>query len=101
MAVKLWYVWSDAKERFVRAKRPPRDARVAAALQRLKIRLASTQDRRELFEFQRVAYETEPEIWLHCRRAEWEDHRLATSRGLLSLRQRVSVGEVMGWRRGL
>lgn len=64
MVVKLWYVWSGAKGHFVRSKRPPRDAHLAAALQRLKIRLASTQDRRELFEFQRAAYETEPEIWL-------------------------------------
>lgn len=65
MTAKLWYVWNDAKERFVRVKRPPRDARLAAVLKkRLKIRLADVRDRQKLYEFQRACFETEPEIWL-------------------------------------
>ena len=58
-------MWNDAKERFVRAKRPPKDARLAEALEKqLRIRLAGVQDRQKLFKFHREAYETEPEIWI-------------------------------------
>lgn len=65
MATKLWYVWNDAKEHFVRTRRPPRDARLVEALKKqLKIRLADARDRQKLFEFQRECFETEPEIWL-------------------------------------
>ena len=65
MPTKLWYVWSDAKERFVRAKRSPQDARLAEALEeQLRIRLAGARDRRKLCEFHQAAFETEPEIWL-------------------------------------
>lgn len=64
MTPKLWHVWDDAKERFVRAKRPPRDAHLAEMLEKqLKIRVAAVQDRKRLLEFYRAAFETEPGIW--------------------------------------
>ncbi|MCS7364889.1 MAG: GNAT family N-acetyltransferase [archaeon GB-1867-035] len=64
MSTKRWYVWNGVKNRFVPAKRPPQDPKIAKAMQRLKIRLATTNDRQKLFNFRREAIETEPEIWL-------------------------------------
>jgi len=68
MARKAWYVWDAERECFVRAPYPLRDTRRAAALKRVKIRLANGQDRRKLLTFKHKALETEPEIWLTSER---------------------------------
>lgn len=65
MAAKVWYLWDGVKECFVSSQRPPKNARLAAKLQRVRVRLAGSRDRQKLFEFQRESLETEPEIWVN------------------------------------
>ncbi len=60
MSTEFWYVWDGAKDRFVQAKRPPRDPGLVEAMRRLEIRLARVGDREKLLEFRRVALESEP-----------------------------------------
>jgi len=64
VSTEHWYVWDGREDCFVPAKRPPQDSKIVEALQHLKIRLATVNDRQELFDFRCEAFESEPEIWL-------------------------------------
>ena len=49
VSTEHWYVWDGREDRFVPAKRPPQDSKIVEALQHLKIRLATVNDRQKTF----------------------------------------------------